>query len=267
MTTPPTPAGWYPDPEQAGALRYWDGATWTEHRSPAQAPAAPEPPRAPWTPEPPAEPAPQAGAEHVGSHRAPEPESEPLSVTEQPTTKVPLRDWTPEPPPELRDWACEPVPEPTTKPEPTTDPDPRAILRATAAAADRAADDESASARLDVRGPAGAAARARSLCRRHDVDAARAAGRRTACGHRAAAPGRQPQADHGVRRRRRRTAAGFGPRRRVRVRHPQARRRGPSPHQPPKPQPPLSKRRRRRRRPPRPSRRRRHRSRVPSTAR
>ena len=36
MTTPPTPAGWYPDPERAGDLRYWDGALWTEHRSPAQ---------------------------------------------------------------------------------------------------------------------------------------------------------------------------------------------------------------------------------------
>ncbi|WP_327389841.1 DUF2510 domain-containing protein, partial [Mycolicibacterium stellerae] len=35
MTTPPTPAGWFPDPEQAGQLRYWDGAAWTEHRSPA----------------------------------------------------------------------------------------------------------------------------------------------------------------------------------------------------------------------------------------
>ena len=118
MTTPPTPAGWYPDPEQAGQLRYWDGGTWTEHRSPAQAPAAPV------APEPPAEPEPPAGAEHVGSHRAPEPEPEPLSIIEQPTTKVPLRDWTPEPPPELRDWASEPIPEPTTEPttDPTTDP-------------------------------------------------------------------------------------------------------------------------------------------------
>jgi hypothetical protein len=26
--------GWYPDVRQPGWLRYWDGATWTEHRSP-----------------------------------------------------------------------------------------------------------------------------------------------------------------------------------------------------------------------------------------
>jgi hypothetical protein len=43
MTTPPTPAGWYPDPEGSGGQRYWDGSTWTEHQSPA-APAAPEVP-------------------------------------------------------------------------------------------------------------------------------------------------------------------------------------------------------------------------------
>jgi hypothetical protein len=41
MTTPPTPAGWYPDPEDSASLRYWDGATWTEHRAPAN-PSAPE---------------------------------------------------------------------------------------------------------------------------------------------------------------------------------------------------------------------------------
>jgi hypothetical protein len=39
MTTPSTPAGWYPDPDGSGAQRYWDGFAWTEHRSPAE-PAA-----------------------------------------------------------------------------------------------------------------------------------------------------------------------------------------------------------------------------------
>lgn len=31
-----TPAGWYPDPQEQGRLRYWDGAAWTEHQAPAQ---------------------------------------------------------------------------------------------------------------------------------------------------------------------------------------------------------------------------------------
>ena len=31
-----TPAGWYPDPEQAGQQRYWDGLQWTEHRAPLE---------------------------------------------------------------------------------------------------------------------------------------------------------------------------------------------------------------------------------------
>jgi len=47
MTPPLPPAGWYPDPAGATALRYWDGGAWTEHRSapstPAGFPPAPGP--------------------------------------------------------------------------------------------------------------------------------------------------------------------------------------------------------------------------------
>lgn len=41
MVSPNSPAGWYPDPMNAGQMRYWDGGAWTEQVS---APAAPPPP-------------------------------------------------------------------------------------------------------------------------------------------------------------------------------------------------------------------------------
>jgi len=43
MTT--TPAGWYPDPENATQLRWWNGIQWTENRS-SPAPASPYSPTA-----------------------------------------------------------------------------------------------------------------------------------------------------------------------------------------------------------------------------
>lgn len=41
-----TPAGWHPDPHRHAALRYWDGAQWTDHTAdgqPGGVPAGPSP--------------------------------------------------------------------------------------------------------------------------------------------------------------------------------------------------------------------------------
>src|SRR4051812_23276159 len=35
--TSDTPPGWFPDPEHAEQLRYWDGSAWTEQRAPTPA--------------------------------------------------------------------------------------------------------------------------------------------------------------------------------------------------------------------------------------
>jgi hypothetical protein len=85
-----TPAGWYPDPDGSGGQRYWDGSTWTEHRSPAT-PAEPEVPSS----EQPTTVVPLRPADqHVGAHRAadsepaPEPTPEPAPEPEPGPTSV-----------------------------------------------------------------------------------------------------------------------------------------------------------------------------------
>lgn len=35
-------AGWYTDPQNSTAVRWWDGAQWTEHTQPSQPAAEPE---------------------------------------------------------------------------------------------------------------------------------------------------------------------------------------------------------------------------------
>jgi hypothetical protein len=69
MTTPPTPAGWYPDPDGSGGQRYWDGSAWTEHRAPAAPPLSEQPTSVVSIP--------PASTGHVGSHRRAEPGDEP----------------------------------------------------------------------------------------------------------------------------------------------------------------------------------------------
>lgn len=49
MTNSNAPAGWYPNPDDPAEMRWWDGATWTEHTAPpvaVTAASAPKPTRA-----------------------------------------------------------------------------------------------------------------------------------------------------------------------------------------------------------------------------
>jgi hypothetical protein len=101
MTTPPTPAGWYPDPDGSGGQRYWDGSTWTEHRSPAVAAPAP---------------AEEPAAEFPASEQA----TSVVSLPDQPTTVVPRPSLPPTPEPEDRGAGAHRAPDP--EPEPVIPP-------------------------------------------------------------------------------------------------------------------------------------------------
>jgi Domain of unknown function (DUF4352)/Protein of unknown function (DUF2510) len=137
VTTPLTPAGWYPDPDGSGGQRYWDGSQWTEHRFPA----APEPTEPPIPAEPQASEQPttvvplRPAGEHVGAHRAPESEPEPPPEP-GPTAVIPTFEPVPVPPAEPEPTPApepgptaviptfEPVPVPPAEPEPTPAPEP-----------------------------------------------------------------------------------------------------------------------------------------------
>ena len=129
MTTPPTPSGWYPDPEDSAALRYFDGMSWTEHRTPAAPRFQPAPEQfsgqAPSSFEPF-----EAAPERTGAHRAPdsEPEPEPLPLTEQPTTQVPLREPAPYADATTPTPAAPPVVEPPVGTEPPAPVDNRNLI-------------------------------------------------------------------------------------------------------------------------------------------
>ena len=85
--TPVVPAAWYPDPEFAGQLRYWDGTRWTPHRHsvpPTAAPPTSAPPTsAPPTAAPQAPPA-SAAPTAVLPQATPAPVAVPVAATPYP---------------------------------------------------------------------------------------------------------------------------------------------------------------------------------------
>jgi uncharacterized protein DUF4333/uncharacterized protein DUF2510 len=71
MTTP-IQAGWYDDPEDSNARRYWDGQNWTPHRERKQSPQSTPQPVAP-APPPPSSPPPTASQPPPSSAYLPPP--------------------------------------------------------------------------------------------------------------------------------------------------------------------------------------------------
>jgi hypothetical protein len=121
VTTPPAPAGWYPDPDGSGAQRYWDGSAWTQHLSP-DAPPTPEPSEPPAAAEFPVSEQPTlvvptrpaSSEERVGAHRAPEPESEfepePSAQPTAPVSQLTPPPGQPGPPPTIESTYGQPTP-------------------------------------------------------------------------------------------------------------------------------------------------------------
>ncbi|KRD17825.1 hypothetical protein ASE48_25410 [Mycobacterium sp. Root265] len=161
MTTPPTTAGWYPDPDGSGGQRYWDGATWSDHGPeasdasasteetsawPSELPPWPEDMTMPsWeeagkaepvseveAPEPDAASEPEAVEEPAEAGEQIEPEVEPAAVDEpetaedQTTTVVGLVD-------QDQPTAVVKLPEPPAAAVPTAPPPPEALAFAATA--------------------------------------------------------------------------------------------------------------------------------------
>lgn len=149
MTTPPTTAGWYPDPDGSGGQRYWDGAAWSDHGPDATEPSASTEETSAWPSELPPWPEDmtmpswdEAGkAEPVGEVETPEPDAapepeepvvdeaetapaeEPEVSADQPTTVVELV----EPVEQDQPTAVVQLPEPPTAAVPTPPTEPVAF--------------------------------------------------------------------------------------------------------------------------------------------
>lgn len=103
MTTHTDP-GWYDDPNDAGAQRYWDGAQWTPYRqrkAAAHTPPAPPPPVA----SPPPPPPPMAAPQPPPPMTAPPPPPPPAAAAPPPPHYAPPPPPPPPPGPPVEQWA------------------------------------------------------------------------------------------------------------------------------------------------------------------